>query len=155
MALAVAVVQGDVEWDVVAVDSVVVVRGAGERMSDERVRLGIATDGEFVSAHFGHCSEYTLVTIEGESIIGTEIVLSPGHTPGALPAFLAGHGVTHVIAGGMGPRAVDLFCEQGIEVVLGVAGFVNDIPELYINGTLAQGESMCHHEEGHHECSHD
>ena len=131
------------------------VRGGGDSMANERVRLGIATDGEFVSAHFGHCSEYTLVTIESGGIVSTEMVRSPGHTPGALPVFLAGHGVTHVIAGGMGPRAVDLFCEEGIEVLLGVEGLVGDIPELYINGTLRQGESMCHHEDGHHECSHD
>ena len=136
-------------------DLAVVVRGAGEKMADNPVRLGIATENGYVSAHFGHCSEYTLVTIENGTIVGNEMVQSPGHTPGALPAFLAGHGVTHVIAGGMGPRAVDLFCEQGIEVLLGVEGPVEDIPVLFINGSIRQGESMCHHEDGHHECSHD
>ncbi|MBT8507256.1 dinitrogenase iron-molybdenum cofactor biosynthesis protein [Methanomicrobiaceae archaeon CYW5] len=124
-------------------------------MADNSVRLGIATESGYVSAHFGHCSEYTLVTIENGTIVSNEMVRSPGHTPGALPAFLAGHGVTHVIAGGMGPRAVDLFCEQGIEVLLGVEGPVEDIPALFISGSITQGESMCHHEDGHHECSHE
>jgi len=155
MVLAVAVFPVDAAWDGVAEDFVVAGRGAGDMMAAECVRLGIATDKEFVSAHFGHCSEYTLVSIENGTIICIDMVKSPGHTPGALPAFLAGHGVTHVLAGGMGPRAVDLFCEQGIEVLLGVEGFVDDIPGLFMSGTLSQGKSMCHHEDGHHECSHE
>jgi predicted Fe-Mo cluster-binding NifX family protein len=153
--LDVAAAPVDVGWDAAAEDSVAAGQGGGNLMSDGKVNLGIATEGGFVSAHFGHCSEYTLVTIENGTIVSSEMVRSPGHTPGALPAFLAGHGVTHVIAGGMGPRAVELFCEQGIEVLLGVEGSVDDIPELFINGTLTQGESMCHHEDGHHECSHE
>ncbi len=151
MVLDVVAVPVDAEWDVAAEDSVDAGQGVGDIVSEGIVRIGIATEGGFVSAHFGHCADYTLVTIENGTIVSTEMVQSPGHTPGALPAFLAGHGVTHVIAGGMGPRAVDLFCEQGIEVLLGVEGPVDEIPELFINGTLMQGESMCHHEDGHHE----
>ena len=154
MVLDAADVPADAVWAAAAEDSVAVVLDGGELMSDVRANLGIATEGGFVSAHFGHCSEYTLVTIENGTIVKTEMVQSPGHTPGALPAFLAGHGVTHVIAGGMGPRAVELFCEQGIEVLLGVEGPVDDIPELFINGALTQGKSMCHHEDGHSDCSH-
>ncbi len=155
MVLDVVAVPVDVGWDAAAEDSVAAGQGGGDLMSDGNAKLGIATEEGFVSAHFGHCSEYTLVVLENGTIVSSEMVRSPGHTPGALPAFLAGHGVTHVIAGGMGPRAVELFCEQGIEVILGVEGSVVDIPELFTNGTLTQGESMCHHENGHNECSHE
>jgi predicted Fe-Mo cluster-binding NifX family protein len=50
-----------------------------------------------------------------------------------------------VIAGGMGPRAVDHFCDAGIEVIIGVSGEVESAVAAFLDGTLEVGESMCHH----------
>ena len=84
------------------------------------MKVAIAKEGDLVSEHFGHCTEYALFVIENSKITSREILESPGHEPGKLPPFLASHKVTHVLAGGMGPRAVDLFCANNIEVFLGV-----------------------------------
>ena len=86
------------------------------------MKVAIAKEGDMVSEHFGHCTEYAVFVIEKSKITSREILESPGHEPGKLPPFLASHKVTHVLAGGMGPRAVDLFCENNIEVFLGVRG---------------------------------
>lgn len=67
------------------------------------MKVAIAKDGNEVSAHFGHCSEYAVFDIADNKIIKQTILESPGHDPGKLPAFLATHKVTHVLAGGMGP----------------------------------------------------
>jgi predicted Fe-Mo cluster-binding NifX family protein len=48
-----------------------------------------------------------------------EVIPSPGHQPGFLPAWLAEEEVSIVIAGGMGSRAQTLFNENRIEVVVG------------------------------------
>jgi predicted Fe-Mo cluster-binding NifX family protein len=117
------------------------------------MKVAIAKEGDMVSGHFGHCTEYAVFTVENKKITQKEILASPGHEPGKLPVFLAGHKVTHVLAGGMGPRAVDLFCENKIEVFLGVQGKIENVIKDFMAGKIAQGESSCTHGEEGHECS--
>jgi predicted Fe-Mo cluster-binding NifX family protein len=109
------------------------------------MKVAIAKDGDEVSGHFGHCKQYAVFTVENGKITQRELLDSPGHEPGRLPAFLAQHGVTHVVAGGMGPRAVDLFCASSIEVYLGITGPIDTIIEDFIAGRVTPGESSCHH----------
>jgi predicted Fe-Mo cluster-binding NifX family protein len=79
-----------------------------------------------------------------------EDIKSPGHEPGKLPPFLASHGVNIIIAGGMGGRAVDLFHENGIEVILGVSGAVDKAAQDYLSGRIVPGGgSIC----AEHKCT--
>jgi predicted Fe-Mo cluster-binding NifX family protein len=91
--------------------------------------------------------------VKNKEITGSTVLQSPGHEPGKLPVFLAEHKVTHVLAGGMGPRAVDLFCANNIEVFLGVQGQIESVIRDFIAGNIAQGESSCSHGPDH-ECGH-
>jgi len=120
------------------------------------MRIAIATDGDFVSAHFGRCSSYTIVEVEGNKLISKKVINNPGHQPGFLPQFLKEQGAECIVAGGMGPRAKGLFAEAGIKVVLGVTGKVEDVIKQLIEGTLKEGDSLCEH--GHDlnktECKH-
>jgi len=105
------------------------------------------TDGK-VAAHFGHCSHFVLFDVDESTnaIIKREVVQSPGHQPGFLPAWLAEEGVSVVIASGMGSRARAIFNENHIEVVIGV---LSDDPEKavldYTKGDLATGDNICDH----------
>ena len=108
------------------------------------MKVAIAKEGDMVSEHFGHCTEYAVFVVEKSKITSREILESPGHEPGKLPPFLASHKVTHVLAGGMGPRAVDLFCENNIEVFLGVRGKIETVIKDFMAGKIAQGESRLH-----------
>ncbi|MFB0518068.1 MAG: NifB/NifX family molybdenum-iron cluster-binding protein [Acidobacteriota bacterium] len=109
------------------------------------MKIAISTDGDYVSAHFGKCPQYTLVEIEGGKVLTRELLDNPGHQPGFLPGFLAERGVTCVITGGMGPRAQSLFAQQGIETVVGVSGKVDEVIEKLLKGELEGGESLCQH----------
>lgn len=109
------------------------------------MKVGVAMDGDRVSEHFGHCESYAVYEIEGGEITGKEVLMSPGHEPGMLPRFLSEHGVQIVIAGGMGPKAVDLFNSFGINVILGVSGMADDAAAAFAAGGLDSGESMCDH----------
>ena len=101
-----------------------------------------------VATHFGHCSHFAFFDVDETRnvIIRKEIVASPGHQPGLLPAWLAEEGISVVIASGMGSRAQSLFRENRIEVVINA---LEDDPEKavwdYIKGTLAVGEDICDH----------
>ncbi len=115
------------------------------------MRVAFALDGDQISAHFGHCAEYALVDIEGGEVTAQSRVATPPHQPGALPPFLHRHGANCVVAGGMGPRAVDLFEGLGIQVVLGVGGPFTAALEALLRGELAGGASTCGH--GDAECA--
>jgi len=122
-------------------------------MGGYHMKVAIAKEGDEVSGHFGHCTEYAVFDIADKKITKKTILQSPGHEPGKLPVFLAGHKVTHVLAGGMGPRAVDLFCENNIDVILGVSGPIDTVITDFIAGKISPGESSCTHGEEGHECS--
>ena len=113
------------------------------------LKVAIASEHNYVSEHFGHCPEYTVFDVEGKTITSKVVIPNPGHEPGFLPPYLGRLGVTHIIAGGMGYRAQQLFLEQGIEPILGVTGHVDDVIKAFLAETLERGESFCSHvEEG-------
>jgi predicted Fe-Mo cluster-binding NifX family protein len=101
-----------------------------------------------MSQHFGHCEQFALINVDEErkQVVKKELVQSPGHQPGFLPQWLADHGVSVVIAGGMGMRAQSLFQQNGIRVIIGA--LEND-PEKavlsHLDGRLATGDNICDH----------
>jgi predicted Fe-Mo cluster-binding NifX family protein len=107
------------------------------------MKIAISTDGNFVSAHFGRCPNFTIVEIENGKLVKREIIDNPGHHPGYLPQFLSQHGVNCIIAGGMGQRASGLFAEQAIQTVIGADGSIDEVIDKIIAGTLQGGENIC------------
>lgn len=116
------------------------------------MKIAIATEGSMVAQHFGHCPEYTIVDVENNRVQSRVVIPNPGHRPGFLPEYLAGQGVSCVIAGGMGPRAQELFEQRNIETVIGVTGTVEDAINDYLAGRLKSGPSTCHHPGEGHSC---
>jgi predicted Fe-Mo cluster-binding NifX family protein len=107
--------------------------------------------------HFGGAEAFALYTVDPatRTIVGLRNETPPEHGRGIYPVWLRHQGATVVLAGGMGPRAVDIFTSQGIEVVLGVQG---EDPEAvvrgYLEGTLVATGQACH-DHGFHDCGHD
>ncbi len=119
------------------------------------MRVALPIQGDQLSPHFGHCERFAFFDVEdgGTTIADWHAEPAPEHQPGLLPGWLADRGVNVVIAGGMGPRAVELFQLRGIDVVLGAAE--NDPEQVvlgYLKGALATGENVCDHDT--HECAH-
>lgn len=112
------------------------------------MRYAIPVSGGVMSPHFGHCDQFALFDVDEQKkeITKKELTPSPPHQPGFLPGWLAEKGASVIIAGGMGPRAVELFQQNGISVVLGT---MESDPEKavlsHINGTLATGDNICDH----------
>jgi ATP-binding protein involved in chromosome partitioning len=112
------------------------------------MRIAIpVTDGK-LSAHFGHCEQFAIIDVDSDSrdIKSQELVLPPAHEPGALPRWLAGLHVELIITGGMGRRALQLFAENNIDVIVGAPD--NEPKELisqYLAGQLQRGQNICDH----------
>jgi predicted Fe-Mo cluster-binding NifX family protein len=120
------------------------------------MKVAIATDNNQVSAHFGRCQHYTIFEVDGKEVKGKTVVDTPGHQPGMLPPFLSQKGVNIVIAGGMGPRAQNLFRQMNIEPITGVSGKVDEVIHAFLQDRLETGDSTCDQGEAHHQdCHHD
>jgi predicted Fe-Mo cluster-binding NifX family protein len=101
-----------------------------------------------LSAHFGRCPYYVMVTVEGEKITDASVVENPhynNHQPGVMPRFISSLGADVIIAGGMGPRAVDLFHSMNIDVVTGIIGKVENVVQAYLDGKI-EGVVPCAHD---------
>ncbi|MBU0683605.1 MAG: NifB/NifX family molybdenum-iron cluster-binding protein [Candidatus Omnitrophica bacterium] len=107
------------------------------------MKVAISTEGEFVSAHFGRCPEFTIVDVKDSKVEKMETIQNPGHEPGFIPKFLHEKGVKYIICGGMGARATGFFEELGIHAIVGVSGKINDVIKEFSKNTLEGGESLC------------
>lgn len=110
------------------------------------MKIAIPLTNGVLSAHFGHCEKFAVYTIRDNVIIQTETVDPPVHEPGSHPAFLHGLGCSVVIAGGMGYKAQELMCRNGIQVVVGVPDLpLEELVHKYMEGKLEAGENRCDH----------
>lgn len=107
--------------------------------------VAISCDGDKVSAHFGRCEKYILFEEENGKLKEKKELPNPGHEPFFLPRFLKEKGVKKIICQGIGPRAIGLFEELGIEVIPGVSGETEKVIEKYLKKELESGESSCEH----------
>lgn len=108
------------------------------------MKIAVASEGNTVTRHFGHCENFNIYDTENKEITKMEEVANPGHKPGFLPKFLNDLGINTVISGGMGRAAVDIFNENDIEVIVGAEGDSKENVEKYLAGELETTGSVCH-----------
>ena len=112
------------------------------------MRYAVPVNGGVISQHFGHCEHFAMFDVDEKTkkVLKKELVTSPEHQPGLLPGWLADQGVSFVIAGGMGSRALNLFQQNRIGVIIGA---LEDDPEKavlnHLKGDLAIGDNICDH----------
>lgn len=112
------------------------------------MKIAIPVAAGRVSMHFGHSEEFEVYEVNetDHAILGKTSHTPPPHEPGVLPQWLHELGATVIITGGMGPRAQQLFAQNGIAVVLGSpADAPEQVAAAYLNGTLQPGENVCDH----------
>ncbi|MBN1376397.1 MAG: NifB/NifX family molybdenum-iron cluster-binding protein [Dehalococcoidia bacterium] len=112
------------------------------------MKYAIPVTRGILSAHFGHCEQFALIDADENSknILKKEMVAAPPHQPGLLPPWLAKQGVQVVIAGGMGMNAVNIFQQNGINVLLGAPEADPEKVVIdYLNGNLVLGDNRCDH----------
>jgi predicted Fe-Mo cluster-binding NifX family protein len=99
-----------------------------------------------LTAHFGHCQEFALVEVEDNQIKNKETRVPPPHEPGVLPKWLHDLGTNVIIAGGMGARALDLFAQNNIKVIVGVSAMTpEELVKQYLDKTLQTSANVCDH----------
>jgi len=124
-------------------------------MENKKIRVALPTnDRNYVDAHFGHAKEFAIYDIVNNKIENKLFIVSPPHAPGVIPQFLNQQGINTIITGGMGERAMNIFKENNVDVILGANGSIDDVLKQYIKGFLESKGSACSHHGDDHNCEH-
>lgn len=123
------------------------------------MKIAIPTADGVLCPHFGNCQQFAFVDVDLDKreILNVEMITPPPHQPGLLPPWINSQGCTLIIAGGMGVRAINMFEQSGISVVMGVSpGKPEDLVMAYLNGIIVGGTNLCHDSDfkqnGGHDC---
>ena len=118
--------------------------------------IAVPLEGGVLCAHFGHCEEFAIVKVVDNEIREIKTLTPPEHVPGLYPRWVASFGVTDVIAGGMGQKAINLFNEQNINAFVGAPiDKVENLVNNFIAGNLSLNANYCNHDnDQQHACRH-
>ncbi len=120
------------------------------------MKIAVPTKDGAVDAHFGHCSHYTIYTVDGGSIVSEETLASPAGCgcKSGVAGDLARAGIGTMIAGNIGGGAVRVLGSFGIHVVRGASGSVRTAAEAFLAGKIADTGANCSEHGDDHECAH-
>lgn len=112
---------------------------------EKKIAIPVDNSG-MLDAHFGHCKFFALLTTNDGKILSEEIVTPPPHEPGLLPRWLAERGVTDIIAGGIGQKAIQIFNQNGVNAFVGAPQMpAKNLVEGFLDGTLNFSGNYCDH----------
>lgn len=112
-----------------------------------------------ISMHFGHCQVFSIFAIEDGRVVDQSVVPFPAHEHGdcLVPVrLLAEHGVTVMVAFGMGARPLAGFLASGIQPYFaGTHRLVGEAVDAFLSGALMSfsGDNACAGHQGG--CDHD
>ncbi len=119
-------------------------------------KIAIPMENGKLCAHFGHCEKFAIIEVLNGEITEIKELTPPEHVPGLYPRWVSEFGVTDVIAGGMGQKAITLFNQEKINVFVGAPS--NSAKELvtdFLSNKLILNANYCNHDDKHeHTCQH-
>ncbi|KJF42306.1 NifB/NifX family molybdenum-iron cluster-binding protein [Draconibacterium sediminis] len=112
-----------------------------------RKKIAVPVDESgILDGHFGHCKYFALLDVEKTTIVNEERVTPPPHEPGVLPKWLAENGVTDVLAGGMGHKAIQIFTYNNVNVFVGAPQLsASELAQGFLNDTIEFSANYCDH----------
>ncbi len=126
------------------------IRDFSRRSGDKSLKVCIPTLGwngldDYVCEHFGRAPTFTIVdlkTNEVKVVPNTSEHFGGGGRP---PEILTNFGVEVILCSNLGPRAVQMFEQHGIEVYIGATGTVREAIQAWQAGRLqeATDENVC------------
>lgn len=119
------------------------------------MRIAVTYDDGAVFQHFGKTAQFKIYDVNGDRILGSQVVDTDGAGHGALADFLKHEQVDILICGGIGAGAQTALMNAGILFRGGIAGGADAAVQAYLDGTLAEGGGgCCHHHGEDHDCGH-
>ena len=115
-------------------------------------KIALPTRNGAVDDHFGHCECYTIFTLDAARRIAGRQTLPAAEGCGCksdIAPRLHAMGVDVMLAGNMGDGAKNVLQRNGIAVIRGCHGPVEEVVAAYLAGRIADsGDACAHHHEG-------
>lgn len=122
-----------------------------------KIAVPTTSDG-MIDSHFGHCDYFSIYAAdENNNITCVEVLRAPEQCgcKSGIAFELRQKGVMVMLAGSMGPGAVNVLNNNGIKVVRGCTGSAPEAIKLYLSGHLYDsGEACSVHGTDDHSCNH-
>ena len=109
-------------------------------------KIALPVINNSLSPHFGNSTQFKIYYIENRAIVKEDLIPAPTHQPGSFPNLLIDRGVSDVITGGIGLKAIEIFNKHKINVFVGVN--MKDMKELvqdYLDGILETDGNLCNY----------
>ena len=111
----------------------------------KKIAIPVDENG-ILDGHLGHCKFFALLNVDGNKIVSEEKVVPPPHEPGVLPKWLADQGVSDVLAGGMGHKAIQIFNYNNVNVFVGAPQLTaQELVEGFLKETIEFTANYCDH----------
>lgn len=107
------------------------------------MKLAIMLYGTRVSPRYGYSQGVLVVEVNSQGEFGRKTLETTRYFPEKIPELLRKEGVEVVISGGMNQHFQNLFRLQGIDVIWGVIGEVDDVLAAFSSGRLSPGMGCC------------
>jgi predicted Fe-Mo cluster-binding NifX family protein len=91
---------------------------------------------EYISEHFGRAPTFTIIDLKTNEV---KVLPNRGEHMGGtghMPQILADEGINAVLCSGLGPRAINMFEQLGVEVYVGAFGTVRETIQAWQEGRL-------------------
>lgn len=109
-------------------------------------KIAIPLTNNQLSNHFGKAEYFKIIEIENNSIIDTMMIKAPPHEHGKLPQWIADQGITNIISGGIGQKAIARLEELNITLIYGVEPQESEILlQKFLENKLESGLNLCDH----------
>lgn len=115
-------------------------------MENKKRVIAIPVTNGMLDEHFGHCKQFAIIETNDHKILNSSEIEAPPHQPGLLPKWLAEKGVTDVIAGGMGQKAIQIFNHHNVNVFVGAPKRSAEyLTEGFLNKSISFAANYCDH----------
>ena len=118
------------------------------------MKIALPTRENQIDSHFGHCEYFTVFTTDNDKNVIEKIIVDSPEGCGCksnIASVLSDMGVTMMLAGNMGDGAVNVLSANGIGVVRGCSGEVENVVTDWLKGEIKDSQISCSE---HDDCSH-
>lgn len=108
------------------------------------MKIAIPARNNKIEPHFGQSEYYTVVEFADQNTFkSSELIRWEGKCKGELASFFIKNNVNTILVGKMGEGAYSKFTSQGIQVIRGCTGSIDENLQKFLNHELTDHKIPC------------